>query len=495
MNDASTTDAVVIGGGPAGAVAALLLTAWGRSVTVLARGPARNVLAESLPPSCRKLFDRIGISAAVDGAGFVRATGNTVLWGGATPTAHAFGGEAMGWQVERDRFDRVLLDATARAGASIRTPASVRSVGAPEDKGARRVVYDAHGATRKLTARWVIDASGRTGVTVPRDGRQSVEGGRTLALVAHWKRAGGWPVEDPTHTLVESYDDGWAWSVPVASGERVFALMVAPAAAAGAGGSNLATLYRRELGRTTWFRELVADAETTVEPWACDASPYGTTRVGGDGLVLAGDAATFVDPLSSYGVKKAMASAWLAAIVVNTCLDTPDLEAAALSLHAARERAMYESLSRQSAALAREAAGAHTRAFWEDRAAVDVGAAADGPDVAALRTDPDVVRAFEDLRAREAIRLRRVDSLELGDRPVVRDNRIALVEHLVVPAFPEGVRYIRDVDLVTLTTMVADFDQVPDLFEAYNRSAPPVALPDFLGALSVLLGKGVLRHA
>lgn len=40
--------------------------------------------------------------------------------------------------------------------------------------------------------------------------------------------------------------------------------------------------------------------------------------------------------------------------------------------------------------------------------------------------------------------------------------------------------------------MVSERGQVPELFELYNRRHPPVSLPDFLGALSVLIGKGML---
>src|SRR4051794_25228481 len=76
-------DAVIIGGGPAGATAGRLLAEWGHSVAILA-APAdpRRALAECLPPSNRKLFQFLGILDAIDAAGFYRTTGNTVWWGG-----------------------------------------------------------------------------------------------------------------------------------------------------------------------------------------------------------------------------------------------------------------------------------------------------------------------------------------------------------------------------------------------------------------------------
>ncbi|MFN2566684.1 MAG: hypothetical protein ABR499_16940, partial [Gemmatimonadaceae bacterium] len=80
-------------------------------------------------------------------------------------------------------------------------------------------------------------------------------------------------------------------------------------------------------------------------------------------------------------------------------------------------------------------------------------------------------------------------------KPVVRGNTVMLEEHLVVPAFRDGVRYLRSVDLVTLADLAPAHDEVPALYEAYNRAAPPAPLPDFLGALSVLVGKRVLDFA
>ncbi len=60
--------------------------------------------------------------------------------------------------------------------------------------------------------------------------------------------------------------------------------------------------------------------------------------------------------------------------------------------------------------------------------------------------------------------------------------------------FPEGLRYLRGVDVVRLVDLAPQAAQVPDLFEVYNRELPPVSLPDFLGALSVLIAAGILEH-
>ena len=89
-------DAAVIGAGPAGATAARLLARWGHSVAMIGRAPARRTLGESLPPSCTKLFDTLGIRDAVDAGSFVRATGNTVQWGSGAARVERFASGVAG---------------------------------------------------------------------------------------------------------------------------------------------------------------------------------------------------------------------------------------------------------------------------------------------------------------------------------------------------------------------------------------------------------------
>jgi hypothetical protein len=170
------------------------------------------------------------------------------------------------------------------------------------------------------------------------------------------------------------------------------------------------------------------------------------------------------------------------------------MQTAALELYDSRERAMCDVLRRRFAELSRDAASGATTDFWRARSVNDAGD--DGePDVASLRRAPDVIAAFDEIRRRASVGLRPSDALRRADRPTVRGDRVALEEHLVVPAFRDGVRYLRSVDLVQIVALAPAYDQVPDLYAAYNRAAQPVPLPDFLGALAVLVAKGMLDLA
>jgi flavin-dependent dehydrogenase len=496
-------DALILGGGPAGSAAARFLSLWGHRVALLTRAPASRSLAESLPPSCTKLLERLGLRAEVEHGGFVRSTGNTVRWGGEAARVEPFGAGEAGFQVQRDVFDALLLQGAVAAGSAITVSATARSVNRLDQRIANgegpsdpwTIVYDVDGETRTLTARWVLDCTGRVGLMARQGLRRAEPGTRTMALIGVWERDDAWGMTDDSHTLVESYDGGWAWSVPVSARKRYVTVMVDPSITPLPTRQHLAAAYRAELNRASALTELVAGARLATEPWACDASGFTADRFAGPGFMLVGDAGSFVDPLSSFGVKKALASAWLAAVVVHTCLDEPSMEAAALDFFDSRERTMYEQLRRQSAALARGARSAHETDFWRERSTVGDADSEETLDIAALRTDPRVLAAFSELKQRPAIKLTLSPNARVVRRPTVQGDRLVLGDHLSAPNLGDGIRYLRSVDLMLLSRLARDCHQVPDLFDAYNRAAPPAPLPDFLGALSVLVGLDVLALA
>ena len=452
-NDAvasATVDAVVIGGGPAGAAAARLLASWGHSVRLLTRAVERShSLGESLPPSCRKLFDLLGVTAAIDGAGFLASTGNTVWWAEGEVRTAAFADGATGLQVVRHDLDALLLRLAADAGADVLDGALVRAVRLAPDHGqpgpaSTTVEYVTEGQRRQavvVEASFVLDCSGRAGVVARRGFRIPDAGQTTLALTAIWTQPDGWDVDDPSHTLVETYGDGWAWSVPVTGTRRYVTVMVDPQVTDSGSARALGARYEREIGKTAALRRLLDGATRDTPAWGCDASLYHAQTCGGPGVLLVGDAASFIDPLSSYGVKKALASAWLASVVVHTSLTNPALAGVALDLFNAREREMHAASVRQSTQFFADAAARHLHPFWTGRAiSGDIGepAADTDVDVNQLRRDPAVLSAFETLRQAPDIRLRRGDQLRIEGRPAVTTREVVLQDRLVAARLAAG---------------------------------------------------------
>lgn len=440
------------------------------------------------------MLDRIGVREAVERADFLRTTGNATWWGAAEARTEYFESGATGYQVPRQRFDALLLDEAERAGATVLREASVRTVTSEDASECREVEYHHEGAAHVLSARWVLDCTGRAGLTARRGWRQAEPGVRTTALVASWERE-DWPLEDVTHTAVESFADGWAWSVPESRTRRQVGVMVDPSLSPLGGPEQLADRYHAELERAPHLHAIVAAACAVGTPWARDASPYSAVTCGEPGLLLVGDAASFSDPLSSFGIKKALATAWLAAVATRTALDDPAMTSRAIDFYGRREQQMTAALRRRAAEFSSEALARHGGEYWTGRLGDDSTATDNDPDPIALREDPAVLAAFQELRQRDPIRFRVAPSLRRVTRAAVRGDRLVEEDQLLLREFPEGIRWLRGVDLVALTSLAESADGVPALFEACLGQNRAMALPDFLGALSVLLAQGALEFA
>ena len=455
-----TPEVLVVGGGPAGCAASTLLARWGHRVTLITKRAADTApLGESIPPSTRKLFDVLGVRDRIDAAGFVRATGNTVWWGSPTPRIEYFDRGERGWQVTTSGLEAILRTAAADAGVTIETARIQPEAPAVQD------------------AAIVLDCSGRSGVFArSRRLREAESLHRTVAIVGLWS-AETFDLPEPTHTVIESYDGGWAWSVPHSLSQRYVAVMVDPRTSALARDGASREVYLGEIGRTTHLRRVLRPATLGDGPRGWDASMYHATRYVDGHVLLVGDAGSFIDPLSSAGVKKAVASGWLAAVATHTALTKPAMRSVAFEFFDAREREVYSQFHVLTERFLGEAASGHAHPFWTDRT----------PETGRAHGPEHVAAAFEQIRAAAALRVARNPQVRVEPRPAVSGTEVVLERRLVRDDCPQGARYAYDVDLLALVELAPAYTSVPDMFDAYNRCCAPVALPDFLGALATTI--------
>ena len=473
---------LVLGGGPAGGAASRTLATLGHRVRLITRSAALDGprLAVSIPPSGGKLFDVLGVRAAVDAAGCVRTSGNTVWWGEDRVRLASFPDGDRGWQVEVGSLAQVLLAAAAEAGVAIEQ----RSVRGDEPE-ARLAPLEPRPPA------FLLDCTGRAGVRARAVAVRVPEPDlRSVALVGVWRRPDPWPVPDDTHTLIESYADGWAWSIPIAPGVRHIAVMVDPRTSTLARGLAV-EVYRTELAKTRRFSALLAGAALSEGPWGWDASMYASDRYVHDNTLLVGDAGSFVDPLSSAGVRKALVSGWTAALAVHTSLTDPGRRAAALQFYEAREHRMYADLRRLARSHLAEAASGHDAPFWDDRRFVAEVRQDDLAGSAVPEVNTAVREAFERVRQAPSLRLAR-GFLNVASLPAIRGHEIVLEPRIVTPGAPEGVRFVAGVDVLRLVELAPLHAQVPDLFEAYCRDVGTVGLDTFLLVLATGVARGWL---
>jgi hypothetical protein len=345
--------------------------------------------------------------------------------------------------------------------------------------------------------------------------RRAEPGYRTCALVGVWETRTGWDLPDDTHTMVETYDDGWIWSVPVSRETRHVGAMVDRAPSTVGGGRPLENVYREELAKAANVGGMLGGA-TLQRVWACDASLYSSDRYAGPRFLLVGDAGSFIDPLSSFGVKKALASAWLGAVAVHTSLTDPGRQDVALEFFSNWERDVYSKHLERSRAFARDAHTRHPHAFWVSRGAealphseaLHIGSLpnTEGPRQTGADdfvNDPGVRAAFERFRKAPSIHLTMADDVRCEPRPVIRDREIVLEDAFVAAAglkahaiddASEPLRFMGNVDLVSLARIACRHTDVPDVFDDYCRTCAPVPLPNVVGGLSVLVAKGILHE-
>ena len=485
-SNASDVDVVVIGGGPAGATAAALLAAWGRSVVVVHGASDSPSLAESLPASTRKLLRFLGLQDLVDAAGFHPNNGNISRWAGKEAVAAT---TTSGYHVPRAFFDRLLRDHARAQGATVveghvrrvelGNPATVECVGSS--------------GVRACRGGFVLDCSGRSGVIARRGLRRPHAGYRTLAVAAEWE-CEGWPADERTHTFVDSYGNGWAWSVPVSETRRQCTVMI-DADRTTVRKARLASLYSEELRKAVSIGARLAGARQISQPWACDASLYDCVRAFEGRAFLVGDAASFVEPLSSGGVKKALSSAWRAAVAVNTCLEKPRMLAAASEFYDRRERQVYDEYQRHSAAFFREAALVYDDRFWTARASGDPNrprAASGELADADLARDPGVRSAFEQLRGARTLRLARGPSLSFDKAAVIEGRELVMRKAVVVPGVGSPVRFVAGVNLPEAIRIAAGSRDVSSFIEAYHRQVGQIDPRHLLAGLSLLVARGLL---
>lgn len=406
------------------------------------------------------------MTGAIDRASFIRSTGNTVWWGSDAPRVEMFQAGALGWQVDLQRLSGVMLADAADSHLVTRSEAQFR------------------GTRPNGDTPLVLDCTGRTGVIAKEQGvREYDDGPRTIALVGEWHTGRAWEVPDDTHTIVESYGDGWMWSVPVAPGVRHVSAMVDPQRSDLARGGSSRDVYRAEIAKTRQFTRLLADATLTGGPWGHDASTYRSREYAGDGWLLVGDAGSFIDPLSSAGVQKALASAWLAAVVANTCLVKPSMQPHALAFFSAREREIEQRYNEASRHFLTEAARQHRQPFWADRHLEPAAPAGEAERVRA---------AYERVRSRDTFKARAADQIRIGPRPYVAGHEIMLGPHVVTSDDDSGVRYLYTIDVPALLELAPAAGGVPQLFEAYVRRHGQADLHDFLLAFSTAVARGWL---
>jgi halogenation protein CepH len=327
-------DLVVVGGGPGGSTISSFVAMDGHRVLLLEREKfPRYQIGESLLPStvhgiCRLL----GLSEPIAQAGFMRKHGGTFRWGRrpepwtfAFREATALHGSGYAYQVERSKFDSLLLDHARAKGVVVRERSTVRDVLDDGGRVAGVLYVDEAGQEHKIRATFVADASGNTGHLHSRAGERIFSKFfQNVALFCYFENGKRLPPPNSGNILCAAFDEGWFWYIPLTDTLTSVGAVIAREHAERLKDGHLPAMLSF-IESCPLIKDYLSSARRVTD------GPYGQFRVRKDysyanakfwapGLVLIGDAACFIDPVFSSGVHLSTYSALLAARSINSSL-------------------------------------------------------------------------------------------------------------------------------------------------------------------------------
>jgi flavin-dependent dehydrogenase len=303
---------IVIGGGPSGSAYSITMARNGYSVLVLERDKfPRFHIGESLLPYTADVLEQLGVLDKVGAGGFPVKRGLELTTSEGFLRRVALGEIGDGYrnwtyQVERSDFDKILLEAAGEAGATVLQEAKVTEL-VLEGEQVAGVVYRKDGAEQRVTAKYVVDASGRAGVIAR--GLKLRRSDNNLKMAAVFKHFGGLDENNNPgfegDTQIGVHADGWLWAIPI----RKDVISVGAMTPARILRENRPEeVFDAHLKRLPRIAERITGTEIHRELTGENNFEYHSNTLAGPGFFIIGDAGCFSDPVFSAGVLLALAT-------------------------------------------------------------------------------------------------------------------------------------------------------------------------------------------
>jgi len=313
----------VLGGGPAGASAALELARLGIATVLIEQSGGRGSAAgECLAPSANPLLRQLGLEDVLRASEAIPSYGNRSSWGGDGAVADRdflrdpFG---HGWHLDRPAFNRALLDTVESAGVSVWRQNRITSI--ERASGNWQIGTTSPDGEGILHPSMLVDATGRRALMARRGRVRRRTLDSQVAAVALLDADGHAALLLDTTTTIEATPGGWWYAALLPSQRLAVAWFTDPDLLA----EHVAwrpegwwNLLRSSALVGPLVTEHGYDRPQQIDVFAAGSSLL--TQPTGDGWIAAGDAAASYDPLSSHGIGSALAGGRSAARAIAATL-------------------------------------------------------------------------------------------------------------------------------------------------------------------------------
>ena len=314
-----TYDAIIIGGGPGGSTAGSALAKAGKKVLILERETfPRFHVGESLIPYGNDVLREIGAWDKMMQFGFMEKLGAEFVLGDSKAAIKIlFGrylksGYAQTFQVERAKFDNLLLEHSVSLGCEVWQQTKVKKAEIRED--GVTVTCEKDGATHEVSGRWILDASGRDAFLGKQMQLPKTDLGlpKKFATFGHFRGVLRNDAPDHGHITIVRLPFGWFWMIPL-DAEKTSIGLVQTLEHFKSTGMSPGECFEHVVATSSELQRRMANAERVSEYSFAGDYTYRHLQNAGPRWLLIGDAAGFIDPIFSSGVMLAIRSGYAAA--------------------------------------------------------------------------------------------------------------------------------------------------------------------------------------